>query len=238
MEGDPMRRTFKFYAICWAIFLVLFNVICFVTPNEVAGISKFDGAFWVGYIFITIAFVGQLACAYIAFKDDNLKKLFYNLPLITLSYSGLISTLFFGGLCMAIPNLPKWVGIIVCMLVLVFNVVAVLKASAAAGIVAEIDEQVIVQGKFIKSLAVDADNLVNRAKNDAIKADCKKVYEAIKYSDPVSSEGLSVIEAKITVKMDELSKAVDEGNDEATRTAAEEITALIKERNNKCKALK
>lgn len=233
-----MRRTFKFYSICWAIIFILFNVICFVTPNEVAGISKFDGAFWVGYIFITIAFMGQLACAYIAFKEDNLKKLFYNLPLITLSYSGLISTIIFGGLSMAIPNLPKWVGIIVCMLVLVFNVVAVLKASAAINIVSEVDEQVIAKMQFIKSLTVDAENLVNRAKSDAIKADCKKVYEAIKYSDPVSSEKLSVIEEIITVKMDELSKAVDEGNVEATRTASEELISSIKERNNKCKALK
>lgn len=233
-----MMKIFKFYAICWAIALILFNVICFVTPDEVAGISKFDGAFWVGYIFITVAFLGQLACAFIAFKQDNLQKFFYNLPLITISYSGLILTIILGALFMAIPGMPKWVGIIVCLLVLAFNAVAVLKASAAAGIVAEIDEKVIAQRQFIKPLAVEAENLVNRAKSDPIKADCKKVYEAVKYSDPVSSEGISVIEAKITVKMDELSKAVDEGNDEATRTASEDVIAMIKERNNQCKSLK
>ena len=233
-----MIRIFKFYAICWTVSLILFNVICFVTPNEVAGISKFGGAFWVGYIFITIAFIGQLACAYITFSEDSLKKLFYNLPLITISYTGLILTIIFGALCMATPYMPEWVGIIACMLVLAFNVVAVLKASAAATIVAEVDEQVIAKRLFIKSLAVDADNLVNRAKSDAIKADCKKVYEAIKYSDPVSSEGLSVIEAKITVKMEGLSKAVDKGNVEATRTASVEIITMIKERNSQCKSLK
>lgn len=233
-----MIKIFKFYALCWTISLILFNIICFVTPNEVAGISKFGGAFWVGYIFITIAFMGQLACAYIAFREDSLKKLFYNLPLITISYSGLIVTVIFGSLFMAIPNMPKWVGIIVCMLVLAFNVVAVLKASAAATIVADVDEQVIAQRQFIKSLAFDAENLVNRAKSDAIKSDCKKVFEAIKYSDPVSSEGLSVIEAKITVRMEGLSKAVDKGNVEATRTASEDVIAMIKERNNQCKSLK
>lgn len=233
-----MKKNFKFYTICWTILLILFNVITFVTPNEAAGISKFGGAFWVGYIFITIAFVGQLICAYIAFKADNQQKLFYNLPLITISYTGLILTVIFGSLCMAIPYLPNWVGIIACMLVLAFTAIAVLKARIAANIVVEVDEKVMAKRQFIKLLTADTENLVNRVKSDAIKADCEKVYEAIKYSDPMSSEELSVIEGKITVKMDGLSKAVDEGNVEATRTASEELITLIKERSIKCKALK
>ena len=78
-----MKKTFNYYSICWLISLAVFNVIAFVTPNEIAGISKFTGAFWVGYIFITLAFIGQLGCAYNAFKAENLKKLFYNIPLIS-----------------------------------------------------------------------------------------------------------------------------------------------------------
>ena len=123
-----MNKNFKLYIICWAILLALFNVICFVTPNEAAGLNKFGGAFWIGYIFITAAFIGQLVCAYIAFKAENLKKLFYNLPLITLSYTGLILTLIFGGLAMAIPNLPVWVGAVTCLLILGFNAIAIIKA--------------------------------------------------------------------------------------------------------------
>lgn len=71
-----MKKTFSYYSICWLIALAVFNVITFVTPNEIAGVSKFTGAFWTGYIFITLAFIGQLGCAYKAFKAENLKKLF------------------------------------------------------------------------------------------------------------------------------------------------------------------
>lgn len=42
-----MKKTFKFYAIIWVICLALFNVISFVTPDEIAGISKFSGSFWI-----------------------------------------------------------------------------------------------------------------------------------------------------------------------------------------------
>ena len=55
-----MKKTFNYYSICWLISLVVFNVIAFVTPNDIAGVSKFTGTFWSGYIFITLAFIGQL----------------------------------------------------------------------------------------------------------------------------------------------------------------------------------
>ena len=95
-----MKKNFKYFAVIWAILLALFNVICFVTPDEMNGMSKFGGAFWVGYIFITIAFVGQLICAFIAFKAENIEKMFYNVPLISLSFIGLIVMAVVGALTM------------------------------------------------------------------------------------------------------------------------------------------
>lgn len=69
-----MKKLFKNYVIIWAILFAVFNIICFVAPSKVAGMSKFGGAFWAGYICITLAFLGQLVCAYVAFKADTLKN--------------------------------------------------------------------------------------------------------------------------------------------------------------------
>ena len=171
-----MNKKFKYYAIVWAILLAVFNVICFVTPGEAAGMSKFGGAFWAGYIFITIAFIGQLVCAYIALKTDDKTKLFYNIPIIRISYTGLILTVVFGALCMAIPNLPNWVGIIVCVLVLAFTAIAVIKAKAASDVVENIDKKVKAQTMFVKSLTVDAESLLARAKT------AKQKPRAVRYS--------------------------------------------------------
>ena len=63
-----MNKNFKLYLSVWAIFLALFNVVAFVSPAEIAGADKFSGAFWPCYVLITLAFVGQLACSYVAFK--------------------------------------------------------------------------------------------------------------------------------------------------------------------------
>ena len=232
-----MNKKFKYYAIVWAILLAVFNVICFVTPGEAAGMSKFGGAFWAGYIFITIAFIGQLVCAYIALKTDDKTKLFYNIPIIRVSYTGLILTLVFGALCMAIPNLPNWVGIIVCLLVLAFTAIAVIKAKAAADVVENIDAKVKAKTIFVKTLTVDAENLFARATTPEAKDACKKVFEAVRYSDPISNDALAGIESQITLKFNEFSNAVT-SNADTISTLADELVILIGDRNKKCKLLK
>mgnify|MGYP000036112843 CR=1 FL=1 len=232
-----MNKKFKYYALIWAILLAVFNVICFITPDETAGMSKFGGAFWAGYIFITIAFIGQLVCAYIALKTDDKTKLFYNIPIIRVSYTGLILTLVFGALCMAIPNLPNWVGIIVCVLVLAFTAIAVIKAKAASDVVENIDKKVKAQTLFVKSITVDAESLLARAATPEAKDACKKVFEAVRYSDPMSNDALAGVESQITLKFNELSEAVSGGADNV-KNIADELVILIGDRNKKCKLLK
>ena len=113
-----MKKTFNIYAICWAILLVVFNLTAFLIPNEIMGIRKFSSNFWIGYVFITISFIGQLVCAYFAFKQESLKKFFYNVSLITISYSATVLSIVVGILCMILPFVPVWIGAIICLLIL------------------------------------------------------------------------------------------------------------------------
>lgn len=232
-----MKKLFKYYCVIWAVLLVLFNVISFVSVGW-AGTQKYTPSFWIGYVFITIAFIGQIICSYFALKDNDLKKTFYNISLISTSYTGLVLSFIFGGLCMIISPLPYWVGIILCAIVLSLNVIAVVKASAAIDIVSGIDEKVKESTLFIKSLTVDAESLVSRAKSEDIKAACKKVYEAVRYSDPMSNSALASIESEIAIKFSKLSDAVTSDNIEATSECANELVILIGDRNKKCKLLK
>lgn len=233
-----MKKGFQRYAAAWAVLLVLFNLICFVTPAEWYGFNKFGGSFWAGYVVITLAFIGQLVCAQKAFRAENAKKFFYNLPLITVSYTGLILTLVLGGFCMAIPDVPNWLGAIVGAVVLSFTAVVVIKASTAADIVESVDQKVAEKTAFIRMATADAETLLASAKSEETKAACKKVYEALRYSDPMSSGALSEIEKKITAQIEELKSAVAADDAEKVKSAAEEVVLLIKERNAKCKALK
>ncbi len=232
-----MNKNFKHYLSVWVILLAIFNIVMFVSPNEIAGTSKFDGAFWSGYIFITIAFIGQLACGYIALKAENLKKLFYNIPLISVSWIGLVITLILGTICIVIPNLPDWVGVILCFIVLGFTAISVVKAKLAADLVQAVDDKIKIQTFFVRTLTVDAEDLISKAKSEVAKAECKKVYEAIRYSDPMSNDALAYLETEIEIKFSKFSNAVNSDADNVS-DIAEELLILINNRNKKCRLLK
>ncbi len=234
-----MKKNFKFYALIWAILLAVWCAVVFLVRPIIPGyVINYDARFWIAFVFIVAAFIGNLICAYFAFKAENLKKMFLNLSLITVSWSALIAMLVVGSGLMLIPNCPAWIAAIVCIVVLAFNAIAVIKAVWSADTVNKVDEKVKAQTSYIKNLTVDTESILARAKGEPVKAECKKVYEAVRYSDPMSNDALSVIEAKITVKMDEFASAVGADDAEKAKEIADEIVILVGDRSKKCKALK
>lgn len=227
-----MNKILKPYAGVWAICFALFNALVFLTPIE------HSGGFWVGYAFITVAFLGQFGCTYKAFKAESLKKCFYNVPLITISYTGLIVMLIAGSVCMVIPGIPNWLGVIVCLVVLGVTAIAVISAGAAGSIVANLDQKVEEKTTFIRNLTIDAEKLMNRANAPMLKNQCKKVLEAVRYSDPMSSKELADVEQRIQEEFDILTDAVIADNLDSTESAAKELLTLIAERNNRCRLSK
>lgn len=233
-----MKKNFKSYAIIWVILFAVFNAVVFIARSAMSEYLSFDASFWIAWSLVIVAFLGNLACTYFAFKAENAKKMFYNIPLITVSWSALIAMLVVGCIFMLIPKCPAWIASIICILLLAFNAIAIAKAKWAGDAVSEIDEKIKAQTSFIKNITVDAENLIGHAKNDTAKAECKKVYEAFRYSDPMSTNELSSIEDTISEKMSEFTKAVDGENTEKVTELANEIVTLAKERNNKCQRLK
>lgn len=233
-----MKKYFNYYAVCWVVAFIVLNAIVFIMPNVITGINMVLGSFFVGYILIDIAFLGQLLCSYIFFKEDRKEKVFLNLPIITISFSALIVSLIVGIICMVVPGFPFWLGVIICLLVLGFYAISIVKAKAAGQMVGEIDDKVKEQTVFVKSLTADSQSLIAYAKNDKTKAMCEKVYEAIRYSDPMSSDALSSIETEITLRFNDFSKMVKEENNEGLEKLCEDIIVLINDRNQKCKLFK
>ncbi|MBO7399178.1 MAG: hypothetical protein J6V10_08790 [Clostridia bacterium] len=234
-----MNKNFKKYALIWFVLLVAFNAVVFIMRSALSDYGyKYDAQFWIPWVFIMVAFSGNLACAYFAFKAENLKKMFLNLPLITVSWTALIIMIVAGTVLMLIPGCPPWIAAICCIIVLAFHAIAVIKAVWAADAVNSIDEKIKEQTSFIKNMTLDAESILARAKSDTIKTECKKVYEAARFSDPMSNGALSLIEAKITVKMDEFATAVNDDNLDKAKELADEIVLLAGDRNRKCKALK
>ena len=229
-----MKKNFTAYLIGWAAVLAFYNLFTFITPGD-----KFDDSgFTIGYIFITLMFFIQLGCAYAAFSATNLTRAFYNIPLVKLSVGSLVAMFVAGSIVMAVEAVPSWLGILLCALILLFNILGILKASVTANVVEGIDRQVKVATVFIKMLTADAQILQSKAQGRPYAATVTKVYEAVRYSDPMSSQGLSDVEMRLRQAFGMLTAAVDEDNAIAVEQQAKTVLTLVEERNVKCKILK
>ncbi len=231
-----MKKQYRNYVIFWAVLLALFNVIAFVSVGW-KGVEKYTASFWIGYVFITLSFIGQLFCSKLAFDVDNSKKTFYRISYVTTSYSGLIVSFIVGGFCMINSVLPYWIGIIVCSIILSINVIDVLKVRVDVTEIERVDEKVQTQTFFIKSLTIDAEKLVNSAKSAETKKACQKVYEAARYSIKMSTINSTSIESEIAATLSEFADAVAT-EDSSVEELSKKLVVLLEDRNNKCKLMK
>ena len=230
-----MSRTFEVYSAIWAICFATFNIIAFARPTF---INIFTGSFWIGYLFIDIAFAGQLCCSYIAFKDENLQKTFYNVSLILVSYIALVSMLIAGSLCMVIPFFPVWLSVVICVLVASISASIILVTCFVINVVSGIDNEIKTKTFAIKTLTADAEHLLSVAQSFELKKECEKVYENLRYSDPVSNTALSEINEQIQRQFSSFESAVNSADLELTVSIADELLVLIDKRNKQCRLLK
>ena len=233
-----MKKYFKNYLIIWLIVLTAFNAVAFLIPAA-TGTEKYTASFWIAYALITLGLIGQLYCTYRAFSKGTTKeRMFLNLPLITISRSGLIVLAIVGLLFMLVPKLPGWIAAVVSIIVTAFYAIAVAKAETAAGIVEETGKKTKEKTQQIKLMIVEAEAILVKAKSETIKAECRKVYEALRYADPVSSEVLDDIEAELENKLEVFGELTEKADEKEIQSAAEEFIQLINKRNSQCKTLK
>ena len=233
-----MKKEFKFFGITWLVGFILFNAVTFLIPNVVLGVSRFDKpVFWITYALITATYIGQFIISY-KFMKAGMKKKFLKISLLQTGYAAIIASSVVGIVFMIIPVIPTWIGAIVCLLIAGYYTIACVKASVAADVISSIDDKVKEKTAFIKNATVDVENILARATIETFKTEIKKVYEALKYSDPMSTGSLREIEKDIETKILELKAAVSSNSESALLDIVKEALILIKERNAKCKLLK
>ncbi len=232
-----MKKGIKYFTIAWFIVVIAFHIIVFAVANSMLNIFLRGASYWLCYGLVMFVLLGEYVCTYIALNTDENRQAFLNLPLISISYGAVVATAFFGAFSLVSPSIPNAVAPIGCLVILAWHATQALGARAAATVVSDIDDRVKVQTVYIKMLTADAESLMARANSPEEVAATKKVYEAVRYSDPMSNEHLIPVETQITQKFNELNTAVSMHTG-AVEAKADELLLLINDRNNKCKVLK
>ena len=187
---------------------------------------------------MNLAFAGQIFCGSFALKQENATKTLYAIPMVRAAYGGLILTALAAIVTVAVTEIPNWIGACACLLFLLLEVVGIMKASAIVVVANADDEQLKVKTFYMRSLTVSADSLQARAKTEISKTLCKKVYEAVRYSDPMSCEGLATVEKQIAEKFDAFAACVVGDDQAACELLAKELLDLIEDRKKLCMLLK
>ena len=228
-----MKKAIWYYGIIWSILFALFHVLAFI-PFSWLGENKYSAMFWIGYTLIAIVFVIQFVCSFVTFRQDT-KRMFSHLSLLSVGFSSLVGSFIVGGLCMILPFVPYWLGIVVCLVFLAFYGIAIVKSVAAIEIVTEIDRKIAQKTSFIMTMTAKAEMELSKAKSGSARLEAKKIYEALRYSDPMSNDSLIETEDELSEALNKFFAAMETGDESQIHENANHCLNLIHERNILCK---
>jgi hypothetical protein len=139
---------------------------------------------------------------------------------------------------MFVNLVPDWLVYVLFVVVCGVCAISIIKAKTAVALVEGIDEKISTKTQVFKMLTADAEHLMSVSKTAELKAEAKRVYEAIRYSDPMSSGALTDIEGQIQSEFEFFSQAIKSEDLELAKSVADGLLNLIDGRNKRCKALK
>jgi hypothetical protein len=233
-----MKKKITNYLVCWFGMLILFNIISFITPNNILGENKYDDGFWIAYAFVTVAFILHLLFSCILLKKNTENAKVVNMPIVMISNIEMLIMLVVGICCMLIPGIPTWVGVIVCYLVLFLSVAYIIATNIVVENSVKANKALNKKTFMFRSLADDAQVLINRSTTPEIEMLTKKVYDSIRYSDSISSNELIQDELRIQKEIKDLCSCMSDSDVDYIKVHVECLLDMIEARNNKCKLLK
>ena len=223
-----MNNKTRFYIAAAAVF-VAFSVIAFVPPFVM------NGTFWVSYIFGVIAIALQLYAYPKAFAGKSQKSKFYGFPIAKVATIYLIAQLALSLIfIIAAKFIPTWVAVIVGIILLCAAAIGLVGVEIAREEVHRQDVQVKKDTTAMRAMQVKVKALADICPAE-VKAELEKLAESFRFSDPVTNDATKDLEAKLSVRLEDLSDAIAAGNTDGISAQIVKLSALLAERNAVCK---
>ena len=87
----------------------------------------------------------------------------------------------------------------------------------------------------MRELRSRAGALAGQAQGEAVQEQLRKLADDFRFSDPVSSEATFPLEGELRACMDNLERALTDGDGESALELSRRTAALLAERNRLCK---
>ncbi len=199
--------------------------------------SRYDIYFVIGLL---MALVGTILATIIVLNLNvsSKEKIFLRVSQFRTAYILTILSVVLAGLYMFVYKIPEWLIFTLFVIVCGVSALSAVKAKTAVALVEGVDERIKEQTHVFKTLAADAEHLLSTCRSTELKAEAKKVYEAIRYSDPMSNDALADIEGQIQGEFTFFAQAINSEDIELAKSVGEGLLNLIDSRNKKCKIIK
>lgn len=236
-----MNKNKKNSLIIFIAILIVYNIIFFTLP------SIKTGSFWVSYIFGMVAIVLNLGIIKFAWeKAKTIKSKFMGVPILIVGYRYAAIQLILSSIFLIlniIPavsenlkefKIPYYIPLIIDSIIFIICIISVLIVDVARDEINRVEENIKEKVFYIKDLQVEVELLADHCEDNDSKVALLSLAEKIRYSDPMTDESLSDLEAQIKQDVEKLVVL----NKESILQQILEIEKLISQRNKRCKVLK
>ena len=215
------------------VILAVYNVLAFVLP------FKHTGLFWVAYSFGLVSIIVSLMIFALAFgKDGTAKSRFYGFPIarIGVIYSAVQIPLSFLAMALAaIDGIPTWPFVLVFILILAAAVLGTIATDSTRDEIERQDIKLAKDVSAIKALRSLGNSLVSQCGDEEAKKELKKLADTLNYCDPVSNGATVASETELKAVMEEIQRAIVDGDNASVTQLCKEAEAVLAERNRLCK---
>lgn len=228
-----IRKKRHFFVLVLFVGIALYNFCVFIL------IKKYTNVFWGSYIFTMLAFLIQIFLPFILSKDTDIRRdRFLEVPFMIYSGVYLIVQLSISIVFMLIPFSFK-VTLIVQIIVLALFFMITLISLFGKEHVAGMDTYIQRTSGFIRDLTMKAENLYNSEMDEVKKAELKKLYEVIRYSDPMgTTREICSLDEQINNAFNLVSSNIDRKSLQELKGEIKDLADLVAKRNAFCKSSK
>lgn len=228
-------KTKQLMAIGLIIF-ALYNILVF----SIGGFIFHEAPFWISYVFVLIAFaVAVISVVGLGQSAVVLRDWLFGYPILRHCAIYLVLEVIVSVVFMLLEYQVGWVlPFVIQILLLGIYGVLVLTCFISKSSIDQVHQKVQKKTQYIALLQAEAQTLCAKCSDPAVQAQCQKLAEAIRFSDPMSNDLLSALEQQLSATVAACSTALDMGNYELAGNLCEKAMVQLAERNAKCKALK
>ena len=199
--------------------------------------NRYDIYFLIGLLMALLGMCFASALV-LTLNISSKEKIFLQISQFKTTYWLSILSIVLSAIYMFINVVPDWLVYVLFVVVCGVCAISIIKAKTAVALVEGVDEKISTKTLVFKMLTANAEHLMSVSKTADLKVETKKVYEAIKYSDPMSNDALVDIERQIQNEFESFSQAVKAEDLELAKSIGGGLINIIDDRNRICKALK